>query len=137
MVCGKCEKKLTTVVVPDKWKDGALNIIDDTTGASKTGVRKLGANTLIAKRSGVAKSADIVARPCRICRCKVQQPHAHYCQGCAYSKGALRCPVHVACQRGNGVSLGGVWCDRHLRHVWSQGQVFTPRVVCVVCHHTV
>ncbi len=86
-MCEKCEKKLTTVVVPDKWKDGAMNIIDEKTGASKTGARKLGGNSLVARRAMMSRVDSVLTRPCKICRTKVQQPHAHYCAGCAYHKG--------------------------------------------------
>lgn len=27
MVCKKCEKKLTTLAAPDKWKDGSKNVL--------------------------------------------------------------------------------------------------------------
>lgn len=35
MVCDTCEKKLSKLVVPDKWKDGARNVV----GGKDGGVR--------------------------------------------------------------------------------------------------
>ena len=32
MVCKDCEKKLSKVIVPDKWKDGARNVTGGTDG---------------------------------------------------------------------------------------------------------
>lgn len=84
-MCEKCTAKLGSIVVPDKWKDGALNIIDDVTGKNKAGDRRVGSNALAARMS--KSMAGDVARPCRICKTKVQQAHAHYCSACAYSKG--------------------------------------------------
>lgn len=46
MVCDKCEEKLSKLVVPDKWTDGARN----TTGG-KDGGRKIGGNKLLEKKS--------------------------------------------------------------------------------------
>ncbi|KAF1314951.1 Cysteine-rich pdz-binding protein, partial [Globisporangium splendens] len=46
MVCDKCEEKLSKLVVPDKWTDGARN----TTGG-KDGGRKIGGNRLLKKRA--------------------------------------------------------------------------------------
>ena len=74
-----------SIVVPDKGKDGAMNIIDDRTGTTKAGDRRVGSNALAARMSKTI-SGDI-ARPCRICKSKVQQAHAHYCAACAYAKG--------------------------------------------------
>lgn len=46
MVCDHCEEKLSKLVVPDKWTEGARN----TTGG-KDGGRKIGGNKLLKKRS--------------------------------------------------------------------------------------
>lgn len=46
MVCDRCEEKLSKLVVPDKWTEGARN----TTGG-KDGGRKIGGNKLLKKRS--------------------------------------------------------------------------------------
>uniref|UniRef100_K3X4G6 Cysteine-rich PDZ-binding protein n=1 Tax=Globisporangium ultimum (strain ATCC 200006 / CBS 805.95 / DAOM BR144) TaxID=431595 RepID=K3X4G6_GLOUD len=78
MVCDKCEEKLSKLVVPDKWTDGARN----TTGG-KDGGRKVGGNRLLKKR---AERFTPMERKCRICKCKAGQ-HCHYCNQCAYKKG--------------------------------------------------
>eukprot|EP00055_Hartaetosiga_balthica_P005773 m.17465 g.17465 ORF g.17465 m.17465 type:complete len:99 (-) comp4786_c1_seq1:881-1177(-) len=79
MVCEKCEKKLTTIEAPDKWKDGARN----TTSSDKG---KIGANKLLKGKKNKMNPYDTF-RKCKICKCKVHQKHAHYCQGCAYKIG--------------------------------------------------
>ncbi|ORX56839.1 cysteine-rich PDZ-binding protein [Hesseltinella vesiculosa] len=78
MVCAKCEKKLTTLAVPDKWKDGAKNV-----KAGQEG-RKINQNKLIAK--GKSRHSPYESK-CRICKSKVIQPKAHYCQNCSFQKG--------------------------------------------------
>eukprot|EP00936_MAST-01D_sp_MAST-1D-sp1_P000588 g588.t1 len=67
MVCAECEEKLSKVIVPDKWRDGARNT---------TGARSIGVPSRFA--AGV--------RGCRICKQKVSQD-AHYCQQCAFQNG--------------------------------------------------
>ncbi|KAM0049091.1 putative PDZ-binding protein, CRIPT [Helianthus debilis subsp. tardiflorus] len=44
MVCDKCEKKLSKVIVPDKWKEGASN-------TTETGGRKINENKLLSKKN--------------------------------------------------------------------------------------
>ncbi|KAL7213661.1 hypothetical protein ACSBR2_016231 [Camellia fascicularis] len=44
MVCEKCEKKLTKVIVPDKWKAGASN-------TTEGGGRKINENKLLSKKN--------------------------------------------------------------------------------------
>ncbi|KAK4797956.1 hypothetical protein SAY86_030282 [Trapa natans] len=44
MVCEKCEKKLSKVIVPDKWKEGASN-------TTEGGGRKINENKLLSKKS--------------------------------------------------------------------------------------
>ncbi|XP_057963363.1 uncharacterized protein LOC131154550 isoform X2 [Malania oleifera] len=44
MVCEKCEKKLTKVIVPDKWKEGASN-------TNESGGRKINENKLLSKKN--------------------------------------------------------------------------------------
>ena len=39
MVCKDCEKKLSKVIVPDKWKDGARNVTGGTDGGRATTYR--------------------------------------------------------------------------------------------------
>jgi hypothetical protein len=46
MVCEKCEAKLSKLIVPDKWKDGARN----TTGG-KDGGRQIGSNKILEKKT--------------------------------------------------------------------------------------
>mmetsp|Transcript_40578 Transcript_40578/g.53414 ORF Transcript_40578/g.53414 Transcript_40578/m.53414 type:complete len:98 (+) Transcript_40578:113-406(+) len=77
MVCGKCEEKLSKVIVPDKWKDGAKN----------TGKQQVSGKTnMLLSKKGKARRFTPLERACRICKTKVSQ-HAHYCQECAYKKG--------------------------------------------------
>ncbi|CAM9477522.1 unnamed protein product [Heterosigma akashiwo] len=79
MVCGRCEEKLSRVIVPDKWKDGAQN----------TGEKQVSGKTnmlLTKKGKGKARRFTPLERACRICKQKVAQ-NAHYCQECAYAKG--------------------------------------------------
>ncbi|CAN6480876.1 unnamed protein product [Victoria cruziana] len=78
MVCEKCEKKLSKVIVPDKWKEGASN-------TNESGGRKINENKLLSKKNrwtpyGTAK--------CIICKQQVHQ-NAKYCHTCAYTKGIL------------------------------------------------
>ncbi|RUP48776.1 microtubule-associated protein CRIPT-domain-containing protein [Jimgerdemannia flammicorona] len=82
MVCKKCEKKLTKVAVPDKWKDGARNT---SVGSSSTSDRKLNENKLLSKSSKSRFSP--YENKCKICKSRVHQEHAHYCQSCAYKQG--------------------------------------------------
>ncbi|KAF5195190.1 RING/U-box superfamily protein [Thalictrum thalictroides] len=44
MVCDKCEKKLSKVIVPDKWKEGASN-------TTEGGGRKINENKLLSKKN--------------------------------------------------------------------------------------
>ncbi|RZC50743.1 hypothetical protein C5167_019170 [Papaver somniferum] len=90
MVCDKCEKKLSKVIVPDKWKEGASN-------TTEGGGRKINENKLLSKKN---RDCDLVMNmsesaerwtpygmtKCMICK---QQTHqeAKYCHTCAYSKG--------------------------------------------------
>ncbi|KAL7244313.1 hypothetical protein ACSBR1_016535 [Camellia fascicularis] len=50
MVCEKCEKKLTKVIVPDKWKAGASN-------TTEGGGRKINENKLLSKKNRYRKYA--------------------------------------------------------------------------------
>ncbi|KAK4519648.1 uncharacterized protein ATC70_009885 [Mucor velutinosus] len=80
MVCKKCEKKLTTLAAPDKWKEGSKNAVAGSSG------RKLNQNKLLS-RSAKIKFDPLDVRKCRLCKTKVHQDKAHYCQDCAYKKG--------------------------------------------------
>ncbi|KAG2173624.1 hypothetical protein INT43_005042 [Umbelopsis isabellina] len=79
MVCAKCEKKLSKVAAPDKWKEGSRN-----TKVGGEG-RKLNENKLLSK-SAKSRFSPYESK-CKICKSKVHQDKAHYCQGCAYKKG--------------------------------------------------
>lgn len=72
MVCITCEAKLSKVIVPDAWKDGARNT---TEGGGRT------PGSLTAPKRFLPGG-----RTCRICRSKVAQD-ANYCQDCAHQNG--------------------------------------------------
>ncbi|CAJ1977261.1 unnamed protein product [Sphenostylis stenocarpa] len=76
MVCEKCEKKLTKVIVPDKWKEGASN-------TTEGGGRKINENKLLSKKNRWTPYGNT---KCIICKQQVHQD-AKYCHTCAYSKG--------------------------------------------------
>ncbi|KAI7902534.1 cysteine-rich PDZ-binding protein [Cokeromyces recurvatus] len=79
MVCKKCEKKLTALAAPDKWKEGSKNAVVGSSG------RKLNQNKLLSKS---AKSRYTpLGNNCKLCKARVHQEKAHYCQDCAYKKG--------------------------------------------------
>jgi len=72
-VCEKCEKKLTRVAAHEPWKHEK---------------RVVGENKLLSsknKRFNPLQGTDF--RTCRICKSKVHQVGAHYCQECSYKKG--------------------------------------------------
>ena len=79
MVCLDCEGKLSKVIVPDSWKDGARNISDD--GGRATTYR----NSLLQVR-GATQRFQAGVKSCRICKSKVAQD-ANYCQECAHHNG--------------------------------------------------
>mmetsp|Transcript_24778 Transcript_24778/g.74328 ORF Transcript_24778/g.74328 Transcript_24778/m.74328 type:complete len:295 (-) Transcript_24778:27-911(-) len=81
MVCQDCEKKLSKVIVPDKWKDGARNVTGGTDGGRATTYR----NSLLQVR-GKTQRFTAGVKSCRICRQKVAQD-ANYCQICAHHNG--------------------------------------------------
>ncbi|KAJ7967643.1 cysteine-rich PDZ-binding protein [Quillaja saponaria] len=76
MVCEKCEKKLTKVIVPDKWKAGASN-------TTEGGGRKINENKLLSKKNRWTPYGNT---KCMICKQQVHQ-EAKYCHTCAYTKG--------------------------------------------------
>ncbi|KAL0442897.1 UNVERIFIED_CONTAM: Cysteine-rich PDZ-binding protein [Sesamum latifolium] len=51
MVCEKCEKKLSKVIVPDKWKEGAHN-------TTQGGGRKINENKLLSKKHRCVSLTD-------------------------------------------------------------------------------
>ncbi|XP_073054007.1 uncharacterized protein [Primulina eburnea] len=82
MVCEKCEQKLSKVIVPDKWKEGARN----TTEGSG---RKINENKLLSKKTVnwvYCRWAPYGQTKCIICKQQVHQ-EGKYCHTCAYSKG--------------------------------------------------
>ncbi|XP_059292874.1 uncharacterized protein LOC132623455 [Lycium barbarum] len=76
MVCDKCEKKLSKVIVPDKWKAGASN-------TTEGGGRKINENKLLSKKKRWTPYGNT---KCTICKQQVHQD-GKYCHTCAYSKG--------------------------------------------------
>ncbi|RKP05664.1 cysteine-rich PDZ-binding protein-like protein [Thamnocephalis sphaerospora] len=87
MVCKKCESKLAKVACPEVWKEGSRN--------AKTGAdRKLNENKLLAKKTKSRLAP--YERKCRLCKSRVHQDKAHYCQGCAYKKGiCAMCGIRI------------------------------------------
>ncbi|KAK8591880.1 hypothetical protein V6N13_062476 [Hibiscus sabdariffa] len=75
MVCEKCQKKLSKVIVPDKWKEGASN-------TNESGGRKINENKLLSKKHRWTPYGNT---KCIICKQQVHQD-AKYCHTCAYSK---------------------------------------------------
>ena len=91
MVCSDCEKKLSKVIVPDKWKAGARNTTGGADGGRETSAR----NSLLQVRGASQRFAPKV-KACQICRSKVSQD-ANYCQDCAFHKGiCAMCGVRVS-----------------------------------------
>ncbi|KAK5827006.1 hypothetical protein PVK06_021940 [Gossypium arboreum] len=76
MVCEKCQKKLSKVIVPDKWKEGASN-------TTESGGLKVNENKLLSKKHRWTPYGNT---KCIICKQQVHQD-AKYCHTCAYSKG--------------------------------------------------
>ncbi|KAJ7299891.1 hypothetical protein O6H91_Y010800 [Diphasiastrum complanatum] len=76
MVCDKCQKKLTKVIVPDKWKEGASNTME-------SGGRKINENKLLTKKN---RWTPYGTTKCTICKQQLHQD-GKYCQSCAYKKG--------------------------------------------------
>jgi len=83
MVCGKCEKKLGKIATPNPWKAG------QSSGSNESSGRKVNENKLLSSKKNrfnpYTTSGEF--NKCRICRTKVHQVGAHYCQDCAYKKG--------------------------------------------------
>ena len=89
MVCTKCEKKLSKVVTPDVWKDGARNII-----GGKGGGRKLGMNMLL-KNKKKPGFTPFGSNKCQACK-KTLLNDDKYCNKCSYSKGRCnKCGVKI------------------------------------------
>ncbi|KAI9591362.1 PDZ-binding protein [Syncephalis fuscata] len=86
MVCKKCEKKLGKIACPEVWKEGSRN--------AKLGKdRKLNENKLLNKSKNRLVPYE---NKCRLCKSRVHQDKAHYCQGCSYKKGiCAMCGVRI------------------------------------------
>jgi hypothetical protein len=79
MVCDSCQSKVSKIIVPDKWKDGARNTV--AFGAVKgTKTNK----ALAAKK----QSAQWIPseNTCRLCKSKTLV-NMHFCNDCAHKKG--------------------------------------------------
>ena len=76
MVCDSCEGKLSKLIVPDKWKEGARNI---------SGGKVLGKTN---KRLAALSTESYIPENtvCRICKAKVMHRH-NFCNDCSYKKG--------------------------------------------------
>ncbi|XP_059086317.1 cysteine-rich PDZ-binding protein-like [Tigriopus californicus] len=79
MVCEKCEKKgkLSKVVTPDPWKSGAYK---------HAGGKTLNENKLLTAKRKRFNPTSVDFPKCKICKSRVHQFGAHYCQECAYKK---------------------------------------------------
>lgn len=77
MVCDSCQGKLSKVIVPDKWKAGARNVV----GPVKAGKT----NRLLARAAAGSQWIPDESR-CRLCRSKTTAG-MHYCNDCAHKKG--------------------------------------------------
>lgn len=80
MVCDSCQSKLSKIIVPDKWKDGARNHVGTVDGVKVGKTNK----ALSAKKAGAKWQPDQFN--CRLCKSKIQAK-MHYCNDCAHSKG--------------------------------------------------
>ena len=81
MVCDKCQGKLSKVIVPDKWKDGATNTV------ASGGIRAGKTNKLLAAKNKSSSAQWVpTERRCRICKSKVMA-QMNFCNDCAHSKG--------------------------------------------------
>ena len=93
MVCEKCERKLSAIITPDTWKEGARNTLE-------SGGRKLNENKLLsqnAKTKQATSSSGTLFRDCRICKAKCHQIGSYYCQSCSFKKGiCAMCGIKIA-----------------------------------------
>ena len=75
MVCDSCQKKVKTVAVADKWKEGSRSSL------------KVPGKTNKALAAHKAKQQYIPSQClCRICKSKIQF-NMNYCNDCAHKKG--------------------------------------------------
>ena len=88
-------KKLTKVIVPDKWKDGARNTIGGKDGGIKVGSKSTDTNkssSRLVDRKHTASSSRYnplakTIKQCRICKTNLSTQGHYYCQKCAYKQG--------------------------------------------------
>lgn len=79
MVCDSCQSKQAKVCVPDKWKEGARNVV--AAGAIRPGKTNKLLNAQKISNQWLPQESR-----CRLCRSKVQM-NMHYCNDCAHKKG--------------------------------------------------
>ncbi|CAI5504645.1 unnamed protein product [Closterium sp. Naga37s-1] len=72
-------KKLSKVIVPDKWKEGASN-------TTESGGRKINENKLLSKKKRYTPYASSASFKCIICKQQLHQ-EGKYCHLCSYKKG--------------------------------------------------
>merc|ERR1712226_1065511 len=70
MVCAKCESKLSKIITPDTWKDGARS----TTGG---GGRKLNENKALSGKKQRFTPYGNNFHKCRVCKQSLHQSGAH------------------------------------------------------------
>ncbi|KAI8906337.1 PDZ-binding protein [Gorgonomyces haynaldii] len=88
MVCNKCQKKLDTLITPDKWKEGSSNAKTGSAG------RKLNENKLLSKKNAFNPLAG--ENKCKMCKKPLSNIKHKYCQHCAYKKGLCQmCGVQI------------------------------------------
>ncbi|WFD03421.1 hypothetical protein MOBT1_002110 [Malassezia obtusa] len=95
MVCAKCEKTLSKTATADPFRNrnpagflvpsGSAARPGTARGvhAPPAGARKVGENKLLSKSN---RFSPLDAK-CKICKQRVTQERATYCQSCAYKKG--------------------------------------------------
>ncbi|KAG2433137.1 hypothetical protein HYH02_012838 [Chlamydomonas schloesseri] len=77
MVCQACEKKLSKVACPEKWRDSKSDKQGESSG------RKINENKLL---SGAKRYQPYGQKKCKTCKQNLHQD-GMYCQACAYAKG--------------------------------------------------
>ena len=109
ITCTRLHGVFLQIVVPDKWKAGARNVTGGKHGGRKVGGAGKARSSVTTRKkhrcvpcgapsrrcvlrcvfsfSCCGPRPNPLARPCRICKCKVHQAGAHYCNDCAYQKG--------------------------------------------------
>ncbi|WFD41262.1 uncharacterized protein MJAP1_004259 [Malassezia japonica] len=95
MVCAKCEKTLSKTATTDPFRNrNAAGFLVPSGSAARPGTargvgvpapggRKVGENKLLSKS---ARFSPLDAK-CKLCKQRVSQERAAYCQACAYKKG--------------------------------------------------